>query len=82
MEKKVYSVRKKKDTEEHHIFECTPTSENKCMCSTKSICKKMDKSDEEKTLFSCLPEDRARFEAAKVGRAVCGTCVSHLYESY
>lgn len=32
--------------------------------------------------FACLTEDSARKSIAEIGRGVCGTCVSHLYETY
>lgn len=82
MTKKVYSIRKKKDTEEYHIFECEPATEKTCRCNSKSICNKMDKSEAEKTIYSCLSENETRLRAAEIGRPVCGTCVSHVYESY
>lgn len=76
-----YSIRKRNETNEHHIFEGTLTSTDPRECSTRksSICNKA-KFDETSTInLSCLAEETARAKAAVLGRSVCGTCVSHLY---
>ncbi len=54
----------------------------KCNSSLKSICKKMDNSENKGNRFTCATEQEAREKIAAIGRRVCGTCVSHLYESY
>lgn len=82
MAKKVYKLLKKKDTEEYHLFECRPTGDGKCNCNETSICGKMESSESDKKVFACQTEDYSRTEIAKIGRAVCGTCASHLYETY
>lgn len=78
----VYTLKKKKDTEELHLFRATPAPDNKCIPESQSICKKMDKNESSENRFACQSETDARLECAKIGRQVCGTCVSHLYESY
>jgi hypothetical protein len=82
MTKKVYKLLKKKDTEEYHLFECTPRANDKCSCNKTSICGKVESSESVKTVFACQTEDYSRTEIARIGRTVCGTCVSHLYETY
>ena len=79
---KVYCLKKKEGTEEFHLFECEKTDKS-CQCPAKSICGKMKKSDAENSNeFSCQSESSARIKSAAIGREVCGTCVSHLYETY
>lgn len=78
----VYTLKIKKETQEMHLFEATPAPENKCTPNAKSICKKMNLSESEGNKFSCQSESNARIEIAKIGRSVCGTCVSSLYETY
>lgn len=82
---KAYTLKEHKDSEEIHLFEgnMLPNDPNhKCDSNLKSICKKMGKSDSKGNRFTCATEQEARIEIAKIGRKVCGTCVSHLYESY
>ncbi|NBG93658.1 hypothetical protein FEZ21_20270 [Pseudomonas sp. 9.1(2019)] len=82
MAKVVYTLKKRTDTEEVHIFTATPVPEDKCRPANKSICRKMDLSETESTLQACMSERTARVKAAEIGRSVCGPCVSHLYETY
>ncbi|EEY5915255.1 hypothetical protein QTU87_000945 [Escherichia coli] len=82
---KAYTLKENKDSGELHLFEgdmYPKDSEYKCNSKAKSICKKMDKSDSKENRFTCTTEQEAREKIAKIGRKVCGTCVSHLYESY
>lgn len=79
----VYSLKKRKDTEECHLFEATPIENgDKCTPKSKSICKKMTKEESIVNIFSCQDEKSARLKCAEKGRAVCGICVSHLYADY
>ncbi|MDY7784242.1 hypothetical protein [Aeromonas caviae] len=78
----VYTLKIKKETQEMHLFEATPKPDDKCTPKTKSICKKMSSSESEGNKFACQSESSARIEIAKIGRSVCGTCVSSLYETY
>lgn len=78
----VYTLKKKKDTEELHLFRAKPAPDNKCTPEKESICKRMEKSESSENVFACQSEDEARKECAKIGRKVCGICISHLYESY
>jgi len=80
---KVFTCYKKSDTDEYHLFEgnLDPVART-CTVPSKSICKKMNKSEKSDVHFACQKEADARLQSAKHGRAVCGTCVSHLYASY
>ena len=82
MEKIVYTLKKKKDTEELHLFEAVPAEDNRCTPKKMSICKKMSKDESEGNIFACESEDNARTKCAKIGRQVCGICVSHLFTTY
>lgn len=82
MAKNVYSLKKKKDTEEYHLFRATPTGQDTCNPEKRSICQKMELKDSIDKIFSCENEDSARKKCAAIGREVCGTCVSDLYETY
>ena len=82
---KAYTLKEHKDSGELHLFEGEMYVNNpdyKCSSASKSICKKMNKSESKRNHFSCTTEQNARERIAKIGRKVCGTCVSHLYESY
>lgn len=78
----VYTLKLRKDTEELHLFRATPNPNNTCTPVGKSICKKMDLSESIKNEFACEDEATARKECANLGRKVCGTCVSSLYQTY
>lgn len=82
MATKAYTLKQKKETEELHLFEGEFTEPGKCNSAATSICEKMAKADSAKNIFTCLNENDARIESAKIGRKVCGVCVSHLYETY
>ena len=82
MNKIVYTLKIKDNTDEFHLFEATVTSGSKCTPKSKSICRKMKKSESTGNKFACKDEDAARKNIANIGRSVCGTCVSHLYETY
>lgn len=80
-----YTLKKHKETNELHLFkgEMTPQDkEHKCSSRQKSICRKMDKSENMGNVFSCATEQEARDQCAKLGRRVCGICVSDLYATY
>lgn len=82
---KAYSLKKRKDTAEFHLFEGEFLSD-KTKCNThltkKSVCKEMNQNESEKNIFVCQDENQARLHCAEKGREVCGTCVSHLYTTY
>jgi hypothetical protein len=82
MEKVVYILKKKKDTEELHLFEAVPKENNICVIKGESICGKMKKGESSENIFMCKSEDYTRTECARKGRQVCGICVSHLYATY
>ncbi len=77
----VYTLKIKKNTTEYHLFRGNPVVGG-CTTDQKSICKEMDKNESSSDLFKCMDEDSARIKCAQIGRRVCGTCVSHLYETY
>lgn len=79
---KAYTLKKKKDTEEYHLFEGDFTIVPNCNSKQKSICKKMDKSESEGNSFTCYTEKLARNRIAEIGRPVCGICTSHLYTTF
>ena len=76
-----YTLKKKKDTGEYHLFEGKMTAEG-CTSRQVSICEKMDKSESSGNIFACEEESSARKKCAKVGRAVCNICISRFYTSY
>ena len=78
---KAYTLKKKKNTEECHLFEGDFTNTG-CNSENNSICKKMDKQACERNVFTCFDENEARTEIAKIGRQVCGVCTSNLYTTY
>lgn len=79
----LYTLKEDKDSGELHLFEGTPTADNTvCVPKKKSICKKMIETNKRKNIFVCKSETTARNECARIGRKVCGSCVSHLYSSY
>ncbi|WP_449434323.1 hypothetical protein [Pseudomonas putida] len=77
----VYSLRKKDQTDEIHIFLADKTDTG-CVSRQNSVCRKMAKADTSEQVKTCLKEGEARTESAILGRKVCGTCVSHLYSTY
>jgi hypothetical protein len=79
---KTYTLKKKVDTEEYHLFEGKMVDNNRCTVPSESICQKMQSKGQPESVFACLDEDAARLRCAKIGRKVCGICVSHLYESF
>jgi hypothetical protein len=76
-----YTLKKKKDTGEYHLFEGKMTEEG-CTSRQVSICEKMDKSESAGNIFACEEENSARKKCAKIGRAVCSICISRFYTSY
>ena len=79
---KAYTLKKHAETEELHLFEGDMTPNDPkypCTSKSQSICEKMKNSQSDKNIFFCATEQEARDKCAKLGRAVCGICVSHLY---
>jgi hypothetical protein len=76
-----YTLKKKKGSQEYHLFEGRMTAEG-CTSKELSICGKMVKSDSSGNEFSCEEEDSARKKCAKVGKAICVECITHFYSSY
>lgn len=76
-----YTLKQMKDTDELHLFRGHFT-EKACTSGDRSLCEKMEKTSSEGNRFACKTEDEARLECARIGRQVCGTCVSNLYATY
>lgn len=80
---KAYTLKKRKDTEEYHLFEGDFKISPNCNSNQTSICKKMDKTESENVnAFTCYTDEQARLKIATIGRPVCGVCTSHLYTTY
>jgi hypothetical protein len=78
-----YTLKKFGETDEHHLFECKMSQDKKtCSPVAKSLCKGMSKEDGVTNVFIGKEESEARAQCAKVGRSVCGNCVSQLYTTY
>ncbi|MBU0613719.1 hypothetical protein KJ766_00320 [Patescibacteria group bacterium] len=82
MKKPLYTLKKKSQTGELHLFEAEEVSKNSCLPNEWSLCKKMNKNSSVENTFLCQTEDSARVLCAETGRKVCGICISHLYETY
>lgn len=80
--KTVFTARKKNDTDEIHLFEGTMQPDGKCHTGARSVCERMARGEGVDMPFQCKDDTVARMECAKLGRAVCGTCVSTLYTTY
>jgi hypothetical protein len=77
----LYSLIKRKDTDELHLFNSRSTSEG-CKAEQCSICQKMKLYEMGEVIFACKDENETRKECAKLGRKVCGVCASNLYATY
>lgn len=82
-EMKAYTLKQKQNTQELHLFEGEMQENGSCTSASKSLCKKMLSQEQiGENVFTCKSESEARQKCASLGKVVCGTCVSHLYESY
>lgn len=79
---KAYTLKKRKDTEEYHLFEGNFTIQPNCITKQRSICKKMNKTESERDVFNCYKEQHARIQIAEIGRQVCSICISTLYSTF
>jgi hypothetical protein len=79
-----YTLKKRKDSEEYHLFEGNLLGIKKCDTNLvkESICKMMSIDENDGNIFTCEYEDQARIKIAKIGEQVCGVCTSHLYANY
>jgi len=80
-----YSLWEHEGTGELHLFKGTMTPESKtgkCTTAAVSACRRMRKVENAGSKFQCQTESEARISCAKIGREVCGTCVSTLYTTY
>lgn len=78
----LYTLARKKETDEYHLFASRIDAEDVCRLKRKSICGGMESQERDTVKFACQEEDAARLKCAKVGKRVCGPCVSHLYLSH
>lgn len=78
--KKSFTLKRKKSTNEYHLFKSFEVKDNSWQTFSSSLCdtSNMDESSVN-SKFKLLGEDEARLEVAKIGRKVCGLCVSYLY---
>lgn len=81
---KAYTLKRRKDTEEYHLFEGNLLGIKKCDTNLvkESKCKMMSIDENDGNIFTCEDEDQARLRIAKIGKQVCGVCTSHLYTTY
>lgn len=63
-----------------HVFEATTLTNGNCLSETKSICGKAKRDDTDAvTECICVSEGKIRDVSAKIGRGVCGVCMSEMY---
>ena len=74
-----YSL-KQNEIGEWHIFPAKRSERGCVLLSETSICGHMHK-DEKVVDHTCLTDEDMRKLCYEKGRGVCGTCVSHLYET-
>ncbi|WP_415887532.1 hypothetical protein [Providencia rettgeri] len=82
MSKKTYTLKKHPETGQYHLFEGKLNPENsdtKCTSESWSICEKMKWVSGHKGISCETNEATVRLECAKIGRDVCGACISSLY---
>ncbi len=79
MNKIAYTLKKKQDTEELHLFKVTQVDPKTCHVPDDSICGMMKKTESADNRFICKDEAAARLRCSNIGRHVCGECVRHLY---
>ena len=79
-----YSLRFK-DGKEGHIFKSQKLTGYGCNIEELSICEKMKRQDnkinKDFEIFDCETEQAARDKCAKIGRLMCGICISDLYKT-
>lgn len=79
MSKERYTIKKRKNTEEYHIFRSRQDNQG-CYANQKSICQKMDKLEGQgNNTLTCGDEDETRKVSFELKRNICGICVSDLY---
>ncbi|MGV1012926.1 MAG: hypothetical protein ACOYBS_10800 [Flavobacterium sp.] len=79
---KAYTLKKRRDTEEYHLFEGKFTIHPYCITKQLSICRKMNKTESESDLFKCYNQTQARIRIAKIGSPVCSNCVDYLNTTF
>jgi len=76
-----YSLKRHTKTNEIHIYKGSEAGSGKCQTLKDSVCGKATTSESMNLEFLCLNEGKAIATAAGIGRKMCGTCVSDLYET-
>ena len=79
---KAYTLKKRRDTEEYHLFEGNFTIHPFCTTKQLSICKKMNKTKSERDIFKCYNQTQARIGIAEIGSTVCSNCVDYLIATF
>ena len=82
MSKIAYTLKKKRDSDELHLFKVKFVDLKTCHVPDESMCGMMRKDEGVDNRFSCKDEAAARLRCSNIGRHVCGTCVSHLYGTF
>jgi len=78
--KKSFTLKRKKSNNEYHLFKSFEVKDNSWQTFNSSLCDAFTMDEFSPTnKFEMLCEEEARIEIAKLGRKVCGNCVSHLY---
>lgn len=73
-----FSLHKRQNTEEFHLFQLEKIEQNH---GAHSLCNQLKLVDSE-IILSELMEDQARMKCANGGKQVCGACVSQLYSDF
>lgn len=77
----VFTARKHSETDEIHLFKGRRKPGTGCQTGANSVCREMNSAEGNAVLFQCEDEVAARIKCAGIGRQMCGTCVSTLYET-
>lgn len=77
----LYSMRKKRNADEIHIFKSNKDFMEKCIINDYSFCELLRKQDCDNLNLNCLTEYQARTECVKLRRSVCAKCIEDLYRT-
>ncbi len=78
----LYSMFRTNESQEHHLFIVSKVREDGNTLESHSICQRVEFDDRGKKILSAVTSEIARKKAYEIGKAFCGTCISHLYASY
>ncbi|OAL80773.1 hypothetical protein AY606_15380 [Acinetobacter sp. SFB] len=82
MVKTTFTLKENPETGQFHLFEGKlnpPNADTACTSQNSSVCEKMKWVSGHKDIVCETNESIVRMKCAKLGRSVCGICVSHLY---